>query len=151
MTSYINVKNHLIKLQNFCIFNQKTKQLLRDTQFLAEKLKNQEDENIRKIQDLKEHIEKEQHRLYIKDVEIKTKKMLYDQSCEAIEKLNEQIKKQNESFELQLTQASTNSDFVNNLKSQNELLTKEIVDLKETIHIRNIKIERMKKKLDSSN
>jgi hypothetical protein len=152
-----NTRNFIIKASEILAsatanvkVNQKTKQLLRDTQFLAEKLKIQEEENIKKIEDLKGHIEEEQHRLFLKDVEIKNKKMLLDQSINEVNQLKSKIAENEIKFDEKLIQASTNSQLVTDLKAQNEILSKEIVDLKETIHIRNVKIDRMKKKIESS-
>ncbi len=130
---------------------QKTKQLLRDTQFLAMKLKEEESKNVQKIQELKSQIEKEHHKLFLKDVELKTKKMLYDQLLKKEGKLINQIELNEINFKERLEKSLTNNESIIKLENLNNTLKKEIEELKETVHIRNVKIERMKRKLNSEN
>jgi putative methionine-R-sulfoxide reductase with GAF domain len=131
--------------------NLKTKNLLRDSQILAEQLKLQEDENLQKIQSLNKDIEEERRKLFLKDTEIKSLRLQIDDLKSVERNLIQEISFKELYFRQEIDQASTKSDVVNQLNQDIEKMKKEIESLQETVHIRNVKIERLKKKLGSDN
>lgn len=131
--------------------NQKTKRLLKDTQVLAEKLKEQEDENLGKIKDLHENIALVQQQLFKKDSEIKRRNFDLDEIKKKFQDLSNSVTENENEFRKRIKDASTNNSLVTELSDENEKLKKEIADLNETLHIRNLKLEKMRKKLSSDN
>ena len=132
------------------MINQKTKTLLKDSQKLAKKLKNQEDEKQNKINSLSIEIETERKKLFSKDSQIKELNFSLHLQEQKNVNLEADLLNQKLTFERELELSLTNNSALDISAAKISELEAIKEDLEETLRIRNIKIERLKKKLADS-
>ena len=127
--------------------NQTTKNLLKESQKLTEKLKTQEDTRQNKIKTLTIKLDKKQKELFSKDQEIKELRFVFNQAKKNLSKLDLSLQQQKENFKIELKESLKNNKEVTEFKEQVLTLQKSNTDLEETLKIRNLKIEKLRKKL----
>lgn len=132
------------------MINQTTKVLLKDSQKLTEKLKTQEEEKQDKINLLSIEIESERKKLFLKDSQIKELNFSLHQQTHKTNQLKEDLTNQKQAFEKELKLSLTNNSALD--ISAAKIIELEAIkeDLEETLRIRNLKIDRLKKKLTDS-
>jgi methyl-accepting chemotaxis protein len=135
--------------------NNKTQKLLSESQLLTEKMKEQEEEMMQNLEELqatqdditRKEFQKEQElkglneKLHESNAQFERKEHSLNDKIKNLETLLEESKEDNE----KIRELETN---INNLKEELEATT---IDLKETIRMKDLKIQKMRKKMSTSN
>ena len=128
--------------------NENTKKLLTDSQKLADEMKRQEEEQKDRISNLTSLIEEEQKRLYAKDRIIRDlrfeKEATFKMQEGNIKTLNSELSQ----LKSQIISSEKENEFTKKLDGKIDDYKIQVEDLNETIRIKNLKIERLKSKIE---
>lgn len=128
--------------------NNKTQKLLIESQNLTEKMKEQEDlmlQNLEKLQSTQEDI---QRREFQKDNELKLFTEKFDNEVSQFEEKEKEYTETIESLKEAVEKAKTDNSAIRELTAKVDTLEKETNDLAETVKIKDMRIDKMRKKIE---
>ena len=126
--------------------NNRTTHLLQESQSLTKQMKDQEEQLRTSLDELKKTQEEAQRRELQKDREQKILVEKYDNELLKYQQQEEVYQNKIESLKIEIKSESINSDKVSELKNEIEKLEEQIVDMKETIKIKDMRIDKLRKR-----
>lgn len=132
--------------------NNKTQKLLAESQLLTEKMKEQEEEMLQNLEELQATQEDITRKEFLKEQELKgLSEKLYEKNKESKKKeskLNAKINK----LEIELEESKEDNEKIReleaNISTLEEKLNATVEDLNETIRMKDLKIEKLKKRME---
>ena len=129
--------------------NLRTMNLLKDSQTLANKLKDQEDEMLARIEELNKQKEFSEKKQFAKDLLIKEIRLEKDHCYTELKAVKKEYEIKTNGLEKQLTESKTDNETIRKMDSEIAALNQKMIDLLETIKIKDLKIEKLRKKIAS--
>lgn len=141
--------NLAIALSGIDVHN-KTKMLLLESQALSSSLQDKESELEAKIQQLRETHEETQRRELQNQRDITLLSENYEQQIQNYTKKEAERAKELEEWKAKVELAKTDNDVVRSLKEEISMFKPQLEDLKETIKIKDMRIDKLRKKIKDS-
>jgi DNA repair exonuclease SbcCD ATPase subunit len=132
--------------------NEKTQRLLKESQLLTEKMRVQEDEMISNLNELKATQQEIRRREIQKENELKAFNERFNEKIAEHKRNESRLINEIDTLRKKLVKAETDNDAIRELKAElsesKSTFESEISDLEETIKIKEMRIEKFRKKLD---
>lgn len=128
--------------------NQNTKKLLEDSNILAKQMKEQEDELNKGIAELENKIEHEKSTAYLKERALRDLRFDFERTTELKDRQINNLEGRLEELKSSIKRSQQDNEFTRDLENKLEEQEKKSEDLTETIRIKNLKIERLKSKIE---
>lgn len=128
--------------------NLTTKKLLEDSNKLGSVMKTQEEDLNKKIKILENKIEDEKQSAYLKERALRDLRFDSERTIELRLRQIQTLESRLEDLKASVTRSQSNNEFTRELKNDLQNERKKVEDLNETMRIKNLKIERLKTKIE---